>query len=101
MLLQEQTFVRHIQGNQRDRYAGMEDDMRGVRIHVNIELSLWRDIAVLQDRPAHNDKFFYSFCKAWFFADGYGDVCEWSNGKDADLVRLGKDTFDQVIDCML
>ena len=78
----------------------MEDDVRGMRVNVNIELCLWRHIAVFQDRPAHDDQLLHSRCKARFLADRHGNIRQRPDGEDADLVGLCQDAFDQVIDGM-
>src|SRR5512133_381647 len=93
--------MRDIQWDERDRYSRMENDMRSMRVHINVEFRLRRDIAMFQDRPAHNDEFLHCLGKARLLADGHRYVRQWSDGEDADLTRLGKDTFDQIIDSML
>ena len=39
----------------------MENNMRRMGIHVDIELCLRRAISVLEDRSTHNDQIFHGF----------------------------------------
>src|ERR1041384_1353082 len=93
--------MRDVEWDECDRHSRMEDNMRGMRIYTNIELCLRRDIAMLEDRAAHDDKFLHSFGELRLFADCYRKICERSNRKDADLIGFGKDALDQIIYCML
>ena len=57
-----------IERDQSNWPASMEDHVRRVGVHINIELGAWSRIARNAQSAAHNDHFTYGLGNAWFAA---------------------------------
>ncbi len=100
VIARQQALIGHIQRNERDRDSRMKDDMRSVRVFMDVELRQRRDVAARADRSAHDDHLLDRIHDARFFADGKRDVGQWTDGEQADLLGFGEKAFDEVINGM-
>src|SRR5260221_3603385 len=101
MLLFEQTFMCNVEWNQRNGNTRMEHNMRGMRVHKNMDLRQWTHISRFLNGTAHDHQFLDGFCEPRLLADCHRDICQRRDGEDADLVGFCQYSLDQIIHSML
>src|SRR5829696_10269844 len=78
--------MRDVEADHRDREPALEDDTRGLRVNVDVELRRGRRVAE-PDAPAHQDDPLHVFLEARILFEERRDVGERTRGEQGDRLR--------------
>jgi hypothetical protein len=96
VLAGEKRFVANVEADHGERPAGLEDDLRGFGIVVDIGFGGRVHVAALEG-AAHENDFLDERNDGWIFLEGERDIGERADGNERDFMRHSVDQLDDEV----